>query len=171
MEETMLKKSTNIWILLSIILTFIVLIIGKNTKDLVISCGLAEATTWEKLTALNIPVNHPENIICQDNEENDIYGILVDINQETDLIHRLKTIPLVVIASPVNQLEYNNTTLGQKVVIEKVLQGDKRQLGKTITIYQYSPFQIREGNIYYETQMTFLTPNEKYVLFSKTIKI
>ena len=163
----MLKKSTKIWFFLSVALIFIVLVIGKSKKNLVTSCGLAEATTWEKLTALHIPINNSENIIWRENEEWDIYQMLVDINKEDDLISKIKQIPFVIVASPVNQLEYNNATVGQQVVVERVLQGDQEKVGKTVMFYQYSPFRIQSGKIDARSGMMLLNPEKKYILFLK----
>lgn len=166
-EEAMLKKSTKLWILLSVILVVVVLIIGKNKNNLVTSCGLAEAITYDKLTALDIPVNNPENVLARDDEDWDYYQVLVDFNQQDDTISILQEIPLVVIASPVDQLEHNSVTIGQKILIEKVLQGDEGQTGKTVMFYQHSPFRIQAGKINCDGVDMLLEPKRKYVLFLK----
>lgn len=163
----MLKKSTKIGFVLLTVFVVIVLIIGKNKKDLVTSCGLAEATTWDKLAALDIPVANLENVILGDNGKWDVYQTLVEMNQQDDIISAIKEIPFVVVASAMDQLEHNSVTIGQKILIENVLQGDSEQVGKTVMFYQYSPFRIESGKISCESNDMFLKPGRKYLLFLK----
>lgn len=163
----MLKKSTKVWIVLLTIFVIIVLIIGKSKKNLVTSCGLAEATTWDKLAALDIPVANLDNVILGDNGQWDVYQTLVEMNQQDDIISAIKEIPFVVVASAMDQLEHNSVTIGQKILIENVLQGDSEQVGKTVMFYQYSPFRIESGKISCESNSMLLQPGRKYLLFLK----
>ena len=146
-DVIMLKKSTKIWFVLLIVFVVIVLIVGKNKKDLVTSCGLAEATTWDKLAALDIPVANLDNVVLGDNGQWDVYQALVEMNQQDDIISVIKEI--------------------QKILIEKVLQGDPEQVGKTVMFYQYSPFRIQSGKISCESSSMLLQPGRKYLLFLK----
>lgn len=164
----MLKKSTKLWMVLSVILILSVFAMGKTKKNLVTSCGLAEANTWNKLMALNIPVNDPENLILGENEEWDVYGTLVDMYNTNELIDQVVNIPFVVIASSMDQLEYNNSTIGQKIFIEKVLQGDTKKEGQEVMFYQYSLFnffEIQSGIINCGSGEMLLNPQKKYILF------
>lgn len=161
----MLKKSTKIWGFLLLILVLVVLIAGKSKENIVTDCGLAEATTWEELTKLNILIKDASNVIIGEEREIETYQMLVE--HEDDFLDLLSEVPMIAIVSPLDQLEYNSDTIGQKVLIENVLQGDQKKNGTIGMVYQYGAFGIENGKPICKQGNTFMNPKEKYLLFLK----
>ena len=73
---------------------------------------------------------------------------------------------LAVLATATGELDITSSTLGQEIVVERVLQGNGLDAGSTCMVWQEYGLQVIDGEIAYNNVLNLMQPGEKqYLIF------
>ena len=72
---------------------------------------------------------------------------------------------LAVLATATGELDITSSTLGQEIVVERVLQGNGLDAGSTCTVWQEYGLQVIDGEIAYNNVLNLMQPGKQYLIF------
>lgn len=167
-------RKWKLWYLGIGILFLICGIVGAVVLNTAPDAGLAAVKSVADLSNLQVRINWAQGDIVYGVETEagleDVEtasSVLEDlVNNQQDYIEQAVASDLVVLATATGDLDITDSTMGQKIVVDQVLQGDDLlSAGSTCMVWVAYGLQVMDGEIVYRNILNLMQPGTQYLIF------
>ena len=126
--------------------------------------GLAVVKSVANLARLPVRLVWAQGDVVEGNETAAL--ALEDLTgNQRQYVQEMLAADLAVLATATGELDITSSTLGQEIVVERVLQGNGLDAGSTCTVWQEYGLQVIDGEIAYNNVLNLMQPGKQYLIF------
>ena len=126
--------------------------------------GLAGVKSVANLARLPVRLVWAQGDVVEGNETAALALEDLTGNQQ-QYVQEMLAADLAVLATATGELDITSSTLGQEIVVERVLQGNGLDAGSTCTVWQEYGLQVIDGEIAYNNVLNLMQPGKQYLIF------